>query len=263
MIHYDSAFFKSQREISMRSARAMLPLVQQIVKPNSVVDIGCGVGPWLAVWDELGVTDYGGYDGDYVDRSMLYISKDKFHQADISKPLQHNRKYDLAMTLEVGEHLPEDKADLFVENLVGFSDVVLFSAAIPGQGGTAHINEQWPIYWVEKFKNNGYEVIDCLRQPAWNDEKIAYYYRQNIFLFVKKELISIRPDYETLYEKYGNSYLSLVHPETLTYMVEYIERSTRVNEMNKNDVVYLWRLFKKAFAIKIKEKLGLTSKKHS
>ena len=71
--------------------------------------------------------------------------------------------------LEVAEHIPPECADIFVESLTwGLAPVIMFSAAVPGQGGTLHLNEQWPAYWASKFAQHGYVLIDCLRPQLWD-----------------------------------------------------------------------------------------------
>lgn len=95
-----------------------------------------------------------------------------------------NQKYDLCISLEVAEHLSEANAKNFVDFLCEASDVVLFSAAIKYQGGTNHINEQWQSYWIDLFKSNSYEWLDLFRPSLWNNTSVAWWYRQNTFLFV-------------------------------------------------------------------------------
>ena len=65
-------------------------------------------------------------------------------QRDLAQPLQIDRRFDLALSLEVAEHLPPECGSEFVQTLTDLSSVILFSAAIPFQGGTDHLNEQWP-----------------------------------------------------------------------------------------------------------------------
>ena len=241
----------------MQSARGVLPLVRKIVEPKSVVDVGCGVGPWLAVWSEMGISEFTGIDGAYVDKSMLYIPENNFQEADITKPVTIAGHFDLAMSLEVGEHLEDENADVYVKNIAGLTDVVLFSAAAPGQEGTDHRNEQWPEYWVLKFRANGFEVIDCIRPKIWEDDSIAYYYRQNILLFVKKNLIKSSKKYKQLATIYGDQYLPLVHPDSFLNKMNSLKKYKAATEMNKKDIVYTWRWFKAAFVSKVKEKLGI------
>ena len=92
----------------------------------------------------------------------LPIPKKNFFAVDLKRPLQLERRFDLVLSLEVAEHLPEECAATFVESLIGLGSVILFSAAIPFQGGTHHVNEQWSNYWVKNFQEREYVVIDTL-----------------------------------------------------------------------------------------------------
>jgi hypothetical protein len=66
-------------------------------------------------------------------------------------------------------------------------NVVIFGAAIPGQGGTGHINEQWPEYWIDKFSDNGFDVFDIFRKEVRANDEVAPWYAQNCFLFIQKD----------------------------------------------------------------------------
>lgn len=167
------------------ASREVVPIVMELTRPQSVVDVGCGLGTWLAVFGEAGVPDVVGVDGDYLDRSLLCIAEDQFITADLTKPFRLDRRFDLVVSLEVAEHLPEAAADVFVQTLVSLSDTILFSAAVPGQGGQNHLNEQWPAYWQEKFAQYGYEFHDVIRKKIWDNERVDWWYRQNTFLVRK------------------------------------------------------------------------------
>jgi SAM-dependent methyltransferase len=181
---YDEQFFRRQRELSGRSAARMLPVVLDLVRPGSVVDVGCGVGSWLEVAMRLGVEEVLGVDGGYVDRRWLRIPAERFTVRDLPQPLSLPQTFDLTLSLEVAEHLPHARADSFVFDLCALAPVVLFSAALPQQGGVEHINEQWPDYWVERFERADYQLIDCLRPRFWSDPEVEYYFAQNAMLFV-------------------------------------------------------------------------------
>lgn len=192
--HYTSSFYKGHEKGSYDSAMAILPLINDLLHPKSVIDIGCGIGLWLKVWkDELGVSDIKGVEGAYVNERMLQIPREYVQIHDLKEPLNLGRRYDLVTTLEVGEHLPASSSDQFVQTLTSLSDVVLFSAALVGQIGTYHINEQPPEYWAAIFDKYGYAPIDYIRPLVWNNEKVMYWYRQNVLLFVKKEIIPTLP----------------------------------------------------------------------
>lgn len=92
------------------------------------------------------------------------------------------------LCLETAEHLPPERADSFVEDLVKLAPVVVFSAAIPGQGGTDHLNEQWPEYWAQRFRKLSYVVVDTLRMRFWSNEAMSAMYAQNSILYVRKDV---------------------------------------------------------------------------
>jgi SAM-dependent methyltransferase len=162
----------------------IVPLVYELVKPASVVDIGCGNGAWLAEFARLGATRVLGVDGDYVDRGSLRIDPSQFVATDLSEPWGVQDRFDLAICLEVAEHLPESAAPPFVAGLTALAPVVLFSAAIPFQGGVGHVNERWPEYWADQFAACGYVAADCIRQQIWSDPDVEFWYAQNAILFL-------------------------------------------------------------------------------
>lgn len=143
---YNEGFFQYLQEGSKRSAEQIVPILLELIQPQSVIDVGCGTGTWLSVFCEHGIEDIWGVDGDYVQEEALEIPKDRFLSHDLTKPLALDRKFDLAISLEVAEHLPCDSAEAFVDSLTQLAPVILFSAAIPFQGGVGHVNEQWQEY---------------------------------------------------------------------------------------------------------------------
>jgi hypothetical protein len=142
---------------------------------------------WASNLLKRGVTDVLGIDGDYVNRDRLRIPLDCFQACDLDKPLAIERRFDLAICLEVAEHLPATRAEGFVEDLVKLAPVVLFSAAIPGQGGVNHINEQYLSYWANLFVLKDYVLLDIIRPVIWNEERCGLWYRQNAVLFAHKD----------------------------------------------------------------------------
>lgn len=215
--HYTQEFYKDLEEVSQRSAREIVPIIIKLVNCPSVVDVGCGTGEWLSVFRECGVENVLGIDGTYVDASLLKIPPDQFFAADLRQPLDLEQSFDLAVSLEVAEHLPAECADVFVGSLVRLSKVVLFSAAVPFQDGTGHINEQWPEYWIDRFRRFGYTSVDCLRPLLWHNSNVAWWYRQNIMLFIQETALAGHPHIQSQLQN-GNLYsLPLVHPELYSY----------------------------------------------
>jgi hypothetical protein len=184
---YNAGFYDARREGSRASAKAVLSLVLDWLHPGSIIDIGCGECDWLSVAQSLGVTDIAGVDGSYIDRSRLPIDPSCFTPVDLIRPFTLPRTFDLAMSLEVAEHLPPESADGFVASITALAPAVLFSAAIPGQGGTNHLNEQWPEYWANRFAARGYLCFDAIRPLIWSDGSIDFWYRQNTLLYVRSD----------------------------------------------------------------------------
>jgi SAM-dependent methyltransferase len=207
---YNAKFYR-ELEQTRSSAREILPVVLQLLKPASIIDIGCGTGHWLAAAAELGITDFLGVDGEWALKAKVEIPRDNFLVHDLSAPLKLDRKFDLAIALEVAEHLPEDQAREFVSTLCKLGDKVLFSAAIPGQGGRHHVNEQWPACWAALFAEFGFACYDVLRAKIWNNPRVLWYYAQNCMIFARAGLVDGAITKEPL---------SLVHPQLWLSQVE-------------------------------------------
>lgn len=227
MTVYSNEFYETNKEGSSRSAGVVVPLVMDLVNPNSVIDVGSGVGTWLSVFEGHGVKDIIGVDGDYVDRSRLEIPKDRFIAADLREPLHLTRKFDLVVSLEVAEHLPSDCADAFIASLTRLGDVVLFSAAIPLQGGTNHVNEQWPDYWAHHFATLGFVPVDCIRRKIWRNSDVEWWYAQNLLVFVADEMLANYPRLQHEFELMGTEQLALVHPQKYLYCIQWGEELQR------------------------------------
>lgn len=177
---YDEQWFAQRASGARRSAEVIVPMLLELTGAKSVLDVGCGTGSWLAVARERGA-EVLGVDGDYVPRDQLEI--EDFAAHDVSEPLDLGRRFDLALSVEVGEHLPEEKAGVLVESLTRHADVVAFSAAIPGQGGTGHVNERWPSWWAARFQERGYRAADVIRHRVWDDERVRFFYAQNLLVY--------------------------------------------------------------------------------
>jgi hypothetical protein len=127
--------------------------------------------------------------------TWLCIPQGCFRAVDLSRPFQLAEFFDLAVCLEVAEHLPKQSARGLISSLVRLAPVVLFSAAVPLQGGTHHVNEQWPAYWQDLFEQHGYRMLDLIRKEIWSKPEVQFWYRQNIFLFMREDLVAARPGF--------------------------------------------------------------------
>jgi SAM-dependent methyltransferase len=187
---YDEQFFNSIEAGSLEAARVIVPILLGFMRPTSVVDFGCGRATWLKAFQENGVAEVLGLDGPYVDSNKLLINSRDFISVDLVKPVRLGHRFDLAVCLEVAEHLPAKGARNLVGSLAAAAPVVMFSAAIPGQAGTNHVNEQWPKYWEDMFSKLDYRRLDAIRPLIWFDTRIAWWYRQNIYLFATESSLS-------------------------------------------------------------------------
>jgi SAM-dependent methyltransferase len=191
---YNRKFYEIQSVGSRRSAEAIVPLVMRLVGPRSVCDVGCGVGTWLSLFQQHGVETILGIDGQHITSDALQFPPENFVAHDLSLPLNLTRRFDLVLSLEVAEHLPEASAGEFIKSLTAMAPVVMFSAAVPGQGGTGHINERWQDYWAQLFAEQGYIAIDAIRPLTWLDQSVEWYYRQNTLLYCREADLSRYPD---------------------------------------------------------------------
>jgi len=218
LLGYNRFFYNVQRQRSARSAQAVVGLVNDRIKPRSVVDVGCGVGAWLGEWRRQGVTDVLGIDGDWVDRDMLLIPEEDFRSHDLTTPLQLARSFDLVMSLEVAEHIDAEHASAFVDLLTSLGSVVMFSAAIPDQGGAHHVNERWQGEWARDFGERGYVAVDCVRPQIWEDQSVQVWYRQNTVLYVAETALAENETLQALSGKWSGTVLSTVHPDLYSTM---------------------------------------------
>ncbi|WP_299872727.1 methyltransferase domain-containing protein [uncultured Sulfitobacter sp.] len=191
---YNDTFFDYIDHGARRSAQALIGLMSAWLAPKSVLDLGCGRGVWLREWQRAGATDVMGVDGDYVDRAQLAIPVQNFHAGDLTAPLNLGRRFDLAQSLEVGEHLPTAASDALVDSLTAAADRVMFSAAVVGQGGEFHVNEQPLSFWQAKFEERGYRAYDCLRPYLKKNKDVEPWYRYNAVLYVKQSAAFDLPD---------------------------------------------------------------------
>lgn len=212
MTQYSNQFFRNRASVANRSAVETASLIVELFSPSTVLDLGCGTGSWLAAFAELGVQEIHGVDGEYVNEQELEIPRHVFQSWNLeSNPYLPQRQFDLAMSLEVAEHLSQEAGDELVGSLTAAAPIVIFSAAVPGQGGTNHVNEQWPSYWAAKFREHGFTCYDVLRPRLWNNESVAWWYRQNMLVFIKSSACrtSISPLVESSEVASPNS---LIHP---------------------------------------------------
>lgn len=237
---YDATFFDDVRDGAARSAAAIVPIVLALVPARSVVDVGCGDGTWLSAFAAAGVPDILGIDGASAEARHLAIPADRFQERDLAAPLAIRRRFDLAVCLEVGEHLPDAAAPTLVDSLVRLAPVVLFSAAVPHQTGNHHVNERWPEYWAQAFAVHGYRPADAIRPAVWTDERVEWWYAQNAFLYVSTEAAERAPALSAAVAATDPASLTRIHPRNYARLGDLLaEKARRRNRLTRRLVRFL------------------------
>lgn len=236
---YNKEFYDEQVAGSISSAKKVLGRLFEIYRPRSVVDFGCGMGGWLREAELLGSQVIKGFDGDWVKRGSLLSKNIDFTPENMMQDIDLEDRYDLCISLEVAEHLPDKHAKKYVDMLCNASDLVLFGAAIEGQGGVNHINERWQSYWVDLFKQNGYREYDIFRGALWDDDDVRWWYKQNAFLFVKTSAEKVVVDAEVLI-KMEHKIIDVVHPDNYQTKIKQLkearEKTLHYREKYQNEL---------------------------
>jgi SAM-dependent methyltransferase len=241
---YTREFFSELEQHSYKSAQSVIPVVEELFKPRSVVDVGCGTGAWLKAWNEIfKIDNFLGIEGAYLDKEKALIPADKIIFRDLKEPVGINQRFDLVMTLEVAEHLPASSANIFVESLISLGDIILFSAAIPGQEGTYHINEQYPEYWATIFDKYNFIPVDCIRPRIWSNPLVEFYYRQNILIFIKKDVLAKYPSLQQVAAATKPDFLARIHPDFFDRKNEHIRRTKTYSGF----LNWKWYMFKQKY----------------
>lgn len=222
MRKYNREFYK-ERVDSLISAKEIVPLIINAFNPKSVVDVGCGTGEFLSVFMEYGVVDVLGIDGYWVPIDQLRIPKENFLILNLEHPKPINKKFDLVISLEVAEHLSPASTDDFIDFLTSLGDVIVFSAAIPGQGGTNHVNERWHDDWKKFFEKRNFHLIDYFRDKLWYNSNVSFWYAQNTFLYVHSNQL------QNILEKTSKGNL----PHFPLNVVHYKLFEKKIRELNK------------------------------
>lgn len=184
---YPADFYARRRQHTAHAAAAILDALPAEISRSRIADIGCGTGTFLATALAKGSSYAFGMEGDWVRADMLDHPDIIFASGDLEQCFS-GPAVDLVLSLEVAEHLAPGRAESFVADLTAMAPAVLFSAAIPGQGGVGHVNEQWQSYWAGLFAVHGYTAHDIIRPRLWTDEAIPAWYRQNVVLYLRPEL---------------------------------------------------------------------------
>ncbi len=187
---YNDSFYVSVSSRAQIAARETLHILSKYCYPTRIADFGCGYGTWTNVASNIfpsaQVTGY-----DFLETIQIAEKINSINGTFIPFDFETNEmdypEFDLSICLEVVEHISKECASRHIARMCKSSEVILFSGATPGQGGTGHINEQTQSYWVTEFEKNGFIPLDLIRPQIRANREIPSYYKNNILLFVKEE----------------------------------------------------------------------------
>jgi len=170
-------------------AEYFVPKIIKKFNPKYVLDVGCGTGQWLDEYRKYNVITKG-IEGS---SNAWHIMSDKTKEVVLKRDLrdkieEEDYNIDFVQSFEVAEHIEEEYADVFIHNLIKDDpDIVLFTAAPPGQHGFQHVNCQEREYWMTKMKNMGYLFNqDLLNEiKGWDKpEDCPFWWPQNLMAFI-------------------------------------------------------------------------------
>lgn len=187
-LYSDEAFYSWQIDESYKSATIYCDYLFSIYQPKSVLDFGCGRGAWLKAMHEHGAERVVGVDGPWNSQEAMIDQAIEFTGADLNDPdkVLAGKTFEMAMSLEVFEHLEPQNAARIADCFTSLAPVLLFGGAFVHQDGQNHINERPHSYWAEMFAERGFEVFDLFRARFWGDDRVCYWYQQNTFLYVRR-----------------------------------------------------------------------------
>jgi SAM-dependent methyltransferase len=232
--YYGDDFYKDQMDASLRSALKYVELLTPLYEPDTVVDVGCGRGTWLKAFKEKGASRLVGYDGTWNTQENMVDQSITFYGVDLNNPItvSDSDRFDLAMSLEVAEHLALSSAKNFIQSLTNLSNVVLFGAAYTQQEGTNHINEQPHTYWAKIFSDFDYVPYDLFRPAVWGDEEIPFWYQQNTFLYVKNNSALVKVLQSSGHHPIKNiAFLDCVHPVLYESKIKKLETKALIRQL--------------------------------
>lgn len=177
MSAFDAEAYEQLREGAERSAAACLPIILGGGTPHAVLDVGAGSGCWARELERL------------LPRAVV-LALDENESSDVQAwtveqalpKTPSGQRWPLVLCLELAEHLTPKQGDRLVSELCRVAGHIAWSAAVPGQRGLRHVNEQWPSYWAARFARHGFGLSDPWRAELWDDPYVEPWYAQNLLL---------------------------------------------------------------------------------
>jgi len=187
-IYTEDYFSSSLDPMWLMDIELISETIYRTLNPKSVIDVGCGVGAYLYYLNKHGV-EIEGIEGSNAAFKALMAPQNVVRKLDLRliSSYKPKRKYDLAMCIEVLEHINPKHADMVLDFLCEASDTILISAASPGQGGRYHMNEQTSEYWISKMKKRGYNLdlstTSEIKKEIAGKIKVVTWIPKNLLIF--------------------------------------------------------------------------------
>jgi SAM-dependent methyltransferase len=160
--------------------------IVEIYQPKTVVDFGCGPGYLSRELAKLGVqvTAIDGFSQPDLSGVSVEFETLNLNDPTLIANFFTGKYFDLAVSLEVAEHLEPEVSTTLVNWLTKVAPVVVFSAAVPGQQGDGHINLRPRDYWHSLFTQHNFTVADRIRERLRRHPSVAHWYRYNVLDYV-------------------------------------------------------------------------------
>lgn len=191
---YDQQFYSRLEAGSESSAKVILKIVQDRFQFRSVVDFGTGTGVWLKAAHAYGASTLLGIDGPWAQHLKRFHAAD-YRFINLNDSVPELKSYDVAICVEVAEHLEPSRSISLVSDLCQLADAVVFGAALTRQFGDGHINCRNQSFWITLFRDHGFSCHDIFRPKIWYDSRVEPWYRQNTFLFTRGKISDLFRDF--------------------------------------------------------------------
>lgn len=231
---YESSFYRAVADRAEAAAELVVEIIRRYFSVRTLSDVGCGSGTWIRPFLNQGALHVEAFDlpaaWDSAKNSLRDDPRVRFTAVDFESGAPALEKSDLVLCLEVLEHLSSDSAMRVLDALTANSDLIVFSAAQPGQGGTHHINERPLTYWLQRFEAAGFAAFDIFRPELIRRTDVPRYYSLNLFALARigttsHEALTAHisplnpvnpPDFRTLAERVRFSFVRLLPSSFVT-----------------------------------------------
>ncbi len=152
---------------------------------GSVVDFGCGPGWYVAAFQRNHILAKG-YDANPNTKefsSLFTPGEGRCEQANLAHEFILETPVDLVLSLEMGEHIPQEFESQLIQNMVrNTRKYLILSWALPGQPGDGHINCQPNEYIIEKITRYGFSENKIIKKYLREQAQLSWF-KETIMVF--------------------------------------------------------------------------------